>query len=201
MIDGLHTPFFTFDDAAKAIDRPVATVRNWAARGGFDLDRRFDRNSPSGGVRLLSLASIFRLAIAVELVGYGVPRTYAFKAASVFTDVGTHGGSLDHEEPMQLVGRQPGQLFCEGETLLIVWKPHTSGKDGGQNVSLPSQIAEVVKINPNDKYQPTFTKFFLQQRAGRTLQDSFVVVNCTHICRAVAARLDADVEYDDGRAG
>lgn len=72
-----------------------------------------------GGAHMLSLETVERLAIANALRGAGLTMSTAWKAASKFFVSGAKSAAWAGE--MAVIARPAGDLFADGETVLVVY--------------------------------------------------------------------------------
>lgn len=182
----LLTPRYSFAEAAEAIGRDPDTLRAWSTRYGFEL-AEYDRNATRGGLRLLSRVSVYRLAIANELIeGYGFFPREAFSAAVRFADLSSPLPRDSYRG--NTAKRAPAELFPEGDTLLIVYKPGLAEAD----VNFTEHpFADVVNVLPEESFGEVRNKLFFRHTAASERQDSFIVLNCKSICGAIDAKLGA----------
>jgi hypothetical protein len=168
---------FDFEQAAEACGRPPQTLRSWSNHDWLRLGQD-DVEGYQGKAAKLSLATVFRIAIAAELLDYGFRGRDAFDAATEFSDVGK--------------GRLPGTLFKSGLTVLIARKPSKQSRKSKRIPLGPNPTAEVVNIQ----------KGIPAEQFSRLRPDgaSFVTVCCNYVCERVAAKLGMEVVYDDGNA-
>ena len=108
-----HTGLFPISTAAKVSGAPVNTIRTWFKRNQiwFD-DSEMQLADRKGLPHLLSFASVMRIAIMTRLNMMGFAPEQAWKYTAVFTEAGDFGSAGDQY-------RQPGELYSEGETILI----------------------------------------------------------------------------------
>lgn len=182
----LYTPRFTFEDAAKACGRPVGTVRSWKNSDLLKFEH-YDQAGRPGKAGLMALATVYRIALAAELIGYGLAPKDAFYAASAFTDVSNYE-LQDYGDKEAPRGRSPGELFPNGETLLIVWRP-AGELDDTPDLVRPNRLATVVNVKMDDKYGAALSQQFYSNSGGRSPQFSFIIVECNFICRHVNSKL------------
>jgi hypothetical protein len=189
----LHVPQFTLDQVAEVCGKPAATIRSWHTAEWLKLSEH-DRPGRQGVSALLSLATVFRIAIASELMQYGLKPVYALYAAAAFSD--THADIVGRRG--RKAGRQPGELFSKkaGKTVLIVWRP-VPISDDDLNIAFPlfgNDAAKVVLV-PTQGGIPA--ELFFKVTAGRVRQDSFIALNCNAICELAAKRLGTQPSYQD----
>jgi hypothetical protein len=180
----LHVPRFTIDQIAQACDRPAATIRSWITSEWLKLSEH-DRPGQQGIASMLSLATVFRIATASELVHYGIKPNYALYAAMAFAD-----SSADARDKPALK-RGPAELFPKraGETVLIVWRP----LDKLPKVPLLiNEAASVVLVPPN---RGVPLDLFFSMAGGRARQQSIIALSCNMVCETVASTLRTSAVY------
>lgn len=98
---------FRFSDVIESTGLPPATVASWIDRGIVGLDSRDHDEGRSGKPRGFCRARIYHFALMNALTKIGVNALRASDAASHFTD---------QSQP----GRERGELFERGKTLLVI---------------------------------------------------------------------------------
>jgi hypothetical protein len=96
-----------FADVVHATSVPGPTVASWLDRGIVCLDERDEDTVGSGSHRRFSKARIYQIALTHSLTKIGLNLLRSADAAAVFAN---------RSDP----GRERGELFPTGRTLLIV---------------------------------------------------------------------------------
>lgn len=135
---------FTSAEVCKAARISAETLKNWVSRKPAIV--LLNEKDQAGGTRgvpnFFSLNRVLQIAIMADLVRLGWNVRPAAWAAIAFTDIGeTVGGWVG--DPPPALGRMPGQLFADGETLLIA-RPPASGQE--------RPFAEVVNVAPTTSW-------------------------------------------------
>lgn len=126
-----HTKLYDASAVCRAAGITHETLKNWVSRKPpLVLLGSKDHAAASRGVpNLYSLHRVLQIAIMADLVRLGWEPRLAAQAAVRFSD--TNSGSTDEAE------REVGELFAEGDTLLVVSR--SASADGRMN-------AEVVNV-------------------------------------------------------
>jgi hypothetical protein len=105
---------------------PITRLGRWLDRETIKPSRSDHRTRGTGDHRTFSRATIIQIAIAKALIELGVGAGAANTAAALFTDCGN-------------AGREPGELFEHGKTMLVV------GPEGAtvKNVPYDATLADV----------------------------------------------------------
>jgi hypothetical protein len=93
-------------DVVRATGLPPRVLSDWLDRGVIVLGRDDVDAAGSGSPRQFSRRRVNQIALTVELSRAGLPASLAAQAAAAFTDAPSPG-------------RAAGDLFANGETLLI----------------------------------------------------------------------------------
>lgn len=164
-----HDPdqLFNAEQAAEAAGTTTGTLRAWLQRGTILPGDGDKPANGSGYYHFFSLNRVVQLALAVELVAFGLPTRRAGMLAAGFTDVGnTPGDGPDAAGET----REPGALYTNGRTVLIAHE----GADVGR----------VVCVRPGTPVELLFNV----PGAGPRLVACMVDVNA--VVRRVRAALD-----------
>ncbi|MCW2273317.1 hypothetical protein GJ654_04295 [Rhodoblastus acidophilus] len=128
----LDIPKFSTADVANAAGIPVETLRTWVKRGDLALIHGTpDRFSPGvGRTRQFTLRRALNVVLTAELVRNNLSVKEASQAALNFTDIGegVYDPSEDALTDESVPARDPGELFRDGETVLVVRFPKGGGR-------------------------------------------------------------------------
>lgn len=135
-VDDPDIPQFFSLDVCRAASIKYLLLKNWVNRSppailisNEDREKLKGVKGPSlervadGPKRayLFTFRRVMQVSITADLVRLGIPPRKAGVAAACFTDVGdTEGGWVGESRPAFLVCRNPGQLYKDGITVLIV---------------------------------------------------------------------------------
>jgi hypothetical protein len=151
---------YLLSQAAEAVGVSLNTLRAWVQRGHIRLTER-----PMNGLaRPVSSEDVKRIAIMAALVGEGVPAQTAWSATRAFLDFAP--GPLGGEQ-----ARNPGDLFPEGETVLVAYADDPQGY--------------VFSVRKPEDWQRV--RYPIGLSTNRKSAGKFVVVN--DVLRALRARL------------
>lgn len=155
MLSPLDVPRFTTAQTAAAADTPLNTLAAQLRRGDIALgsDEPADvRNPGTGRSRIFSARRVLHIALTQALARAGVGVGQASKLALFFTDTNAADGDQAASiiGPALAVGREPGKLFADGETVFRVLF-HSDG----QTVASIDRLASVTEspfYRDNEKF-------------------------------------------------
>lgn len=170
----LDIPQFFLSDAANAAGVDQNTLKTWINRKAVLLSFDDRPGEGAGSRRLLTLRTVYAIAIAAEFVRLGLSPARGFQAALGFT----HSGRASPA---------PGELYPEGETLLVLY---------------PQGDDEVAKsANEQTIFSAGATTRLVNVRAGASIPpssySSAAIVNCNEIY----ARVDSALSKHSASSG
>lgn len=164
MHPSLDTPAHFLGDVARAADVELNTLKSWLARKSVHLSPTDRDGEGSGSRRLLTLRTVYAIAITAHLVRHGLSPERSFVAAKSFTNFGRPDFSLGRHAP-------------DGEAHLLVFTP----APGTAIDEAEARAMLVFVASPSD----------LGAAFSRHRSEAITVVNCTAICEKVDAALAA----------
>ncbi|WP_225766984.1 hypothetical protein [Inquilinus sp. Marseille-Q2685] len=118
----LSDPRFTISQAAAVAGVEPGAVRNWFQRGHLILADEDRKAMEAGYAHKLTLRRVLQIAIAAELVAFGISPSKAGWFAAKFTDLGEGDAGWEGEPSFHrpVITRRPGHLFNDGMTVLQI---------------------------------------------------------------------------------
>lgn len=172
----LDIPQVHLADAAQAAGVEFNTLRSWIARGALELTPHDQPAQGRGSRHLLTLRTLYTVAMMSELVSYGYAPGQAGLAAHQFSRV-----PFTYGDPIKV--RNGGELFPEGQTVFVVFKPGESTPHADpQHIVGHSISCRFVNVLEPADYAKIFDASFTDERSA-------IVINCNSVCQRVDAAL------------
>lgn len=136
-VEDVDCPQFSSQVTRKAAgDLTYAAYNNWIQpdRRVIPIDEDRGRDASRGREHRLSFRRVLQVVLTSELTRLGLPARRAGQAAWEFTHSGD--GPSGWGDEAEDHGRDPGQLYADGQTVLIAYADETVVREVHQNTPL-----------------------------------------------------------------
>ncbi|ACA15704.1 hypothetical protein M446_1179 [Methylobacterium sp. 4-46] len=174
----LDVPQFLLADAAAVTGMEFNTLRSQISRGAVPLTGNDQPAEGRGGRYLVTLRTVYLIALIAELTSYGMSPGQASLAAQKFTHL-----VIFYEDPAK--SRKAGELFPEGLTILLIFSPPPSVKNSDPSSTLGHGASTILVNITDDRDYIDLCKSLLNKRS------SAIFVNCNDIVSRVNAKVEA----------
>lgn len=174
----LDVPQFLLADVATITGVEFNTLRSHISRRAVPMTRYDQQAEGRGGRYIITLRTVYLVALIAELTSYGMSPGQASLAAQEFTHI-----PIYYEDPAN--ARAPGDTFPNGLTILLVFSPPPSITGSDPNSTAGHGASSLLL---NIVSEADYAKLF---KAAALKHSSAILVNCNAVIERVNAKVEA----------